>query len=169
MQLENIITHEAQLGQQLAKSIADNNQSNFALLLSLLSNDATDFSVFKLNKSEETQTKDPLLEQAKKSSGPKKPMAIKPFNALIGKNNAALLQRSGLLPITLNECLNPEPLTTKNNCNYIDPAIITNCPVSTQRKIVCKNQNSQPNKEIKINDFYQTIEKSQKASLRLVT
>ena len=102
-------------------------------LLSLISNDATEFSVFKLNKSVEKKYSDPLFEQAMASAGPQ-PLCSEPFNALIGQNNAALLADNSLATLALNECLNPEPLANKNNSNYIEPAIIKNCALHTQKK-----------------------------------
>ena len=168
MQLEKIITHEAQLGGQIAKSVAAHHRADFALLLSLLSEDATEFSQFKQIKSDKPFFGDALLAQAKQGAGPKKPLAITPFNALIGQNNTKLLLQSGMTAIALNECLKPEPLSSKDNKNYRPPMVIDNCPPATQRKLLLEKRVELGESEINIDDFYQSIEKSQGAKLNLV-
>ena len=161
MQIEQIITHEAQLGEQLSHSVATNRQSDFAFLLAMLSHDATDFSQFKLPKSDKQPPQDPLLQLAKIAAGPKKPFAAEPFNGLIGSDNCKMLLEQGLSAIQLNECLNPEPYTVKNNTKYIPPAVIDNCPPATQKKIITEKNLALMNNQMDVNSFYNSIEQSQ--------
>ncbi|MDE3270621.1 VC2046/SO_2500 family protein [Pseudoalteromonas sp. G4] len=161
MQIEQIITHEAQLGEQLCKSVATDRQSDFAFLLAMLSHDATEFSQFNLPQSEKELLSDPLLEFAKQGAGPKKPLAVEPFNGLIGQQNCQLLIEQGINAIHLNECLNPEPFTCKNDTKYISPVVIDNCPPATQKKLIAAKNVALTNKKMDIDGFYSSIEKSQ--------
>lgn len=161
MQIEQIITHEAQLGEQLSQSVATNRRGDFAFLLAMLSSDATEFSQFNLPQSEKNQQSDPLLQIAKHSAGPQKPFAAEPFNGLIGEQNCKLLIEHGLVAIQLNECLNPEPFSCKNDTKYISPMVIDNCPPATQKKLLAAKSLSLTNKQMDVDNFYNSIEKSQ--------
>ena len=168
MQIEQIITHAAPLGEQLSHSVKEQRHSDFALLLSLLSNDATEFSQFQLIKSEKSPTADPLLSYAKVAAGPKKPLASEPFNGLLGEHNRTLLENQGLIAIQFNECLKPEPFTCKNDKNYIPPLVVDNCPPAVQKKLHSAKQVGLKNNEMDVDNFYQSIEKSQEYSFASV-
>lgn len=165
MQIEHIITHEAQLDGQLANSIHNAQRSDFALLLAMLSDDATEFSQFRLVKSSESHFPDTQFNIAKQSCGPCKPLAASPFNGLIGQHNARLLLTGGLQALSLNECLNPEPLCTKNDAHYISPLITNNCPPATQKKLLSQHNVAVASNKIDVDGFYQSIEKSQNREL----
>ena len=166
MQLDKIITHEAQLSPQIQQSVAEGRQSDFALLLALLSDDATDFSAFKLLSTEQKAGEDSLFLAAKQSKGPQKPFAPEPFNGLIGQHNSELLKQYGIKPIQLNECLRPEPFATKNNKHYLPPLVVDNCHPAKQAQL--KKSISVNTDEINIDSFYESIEKSQTANVNLV-
>ena len=136
MQLERILNKEHQLGDTLAKSVAQERRADFALCLAMLSPNALDFSEFHLPESE-------LIEPDKSEDALKKELQIGPqqqtapntYDMTIGENNSRLLHEQGLTELRLRNCLSPEPLHIRDDKKHIELAIIDNCEPTVQAKI----------------------------------
>ena len=136
MQLENILTHEMQLGNQLSLCVAQNRRNDFSILLAMLSKDALDFSEFHLPKSEsntiEYKNSDLRLSLG---AGLEQRLAPEEFNILIGENNAKVVQNDSLNQFKLMNFLSPEPLAIRDDMHHIDSQIIDNCELSVRKRI----------------------------------
>ena len=79
MQIDGILTNEAQLGNQLAVSVDENRRSDFSLLLAMLSHDAIDFAQFHLPHEEQpnpyTEINGNTDLRIKLGAGPAQPLA----------------------------------------------------------------------------------------------
>ncbi|KAA1164161.1 MULTISPECIES: VC2046/SO_2500 family protein [Pseudoalteromonas] len=146
MQIDDLLITESQLSTRLNKSVHEQRRGEFSLLLAMLSQDALDFSQFHFPK---TDIENPIVEEEtlrkQFGSGPKQPLAPDEFNMLIGQHNAALLsnvgEHAGMSDIKLRHCLNPEPLSIRNDLAHIPLNVLDNCELAVRRRI--KNKETQ--------------------------
>ncbi|GAA60212.1 hypothetical protein P20652_2076 [Pseudoalteromonas sp. BSi20652] len=115
-------------------------REEFSFLLAILSQDVLDFSQFHLPKADIENLfvdEDALRKQF--GAGPKQPLAPDKFDMLIGQHNASLLvingEHSGMSDIKLAHCLDPEPLTIRNDASYIPLNVLDNCELAVRRRI----------------------------------
>lgn len=143
MQLERILNKEHQLGDKLAKSVAQNRRADFALCLAMLSPNALDFSEFHLPKSE-------LIEPDRSENALKKELQVGPqqhtapatFDMTIGQSNSRLLLEHGLTELRLRNCLSPEPLNIRDDKQHLLLAVVDNCEPTVQAKIFAQRAGS---------------------------
>lgn len=136
MQIDGILCKEAQLGSALNHSVHEARRGDFGLLLSLLSQDALDFSQFDLPHTS-LQEADKSEEALKKALqlGPQKPLAPEQFDMLIGQNNGFLAQGGDLTSLRLKECLQPEPFAVRNDKKHIPLHIVDNLEPAVREKL----------------------------------
>ncbi|WP_440053396.1 VC2046/SO_2500 family protein [Pseudoalteromonas sp. T1lg65] len=136
MQVDGVLIDEAQLGTALNVSVHETRSADFAMLLSMLSHDALDFSQFHLPKSEQPE-KDHSESQLKREFeiGPQKPLAPKEYNMLIGQNNGKLFAASSLVSLRLQECLNPEPFAVRDDKKHIHLEVVENLEPAVKRRL----------------------------------
>jgi hypothetical protein len=161
MQIGDLLITESQLSTRLNKSVHEQRRGEFSLLLAMLSHDVLDFSQFHLPKTEIENSiidEDSLRKQF--GAGPKQPLAPDEFNMLIGQFNASLIaksaEHSGMSDIKLRHCLNPEPLTIRDDVTHIPVNIIDNCELAVRRRL--KNTETQlSNPQMDVSAFYDTL------------
>ncbi|MBE0363274.1 hypothetical protein PULV_a3449 [Pseudoalteromonas ulvae UL12] len=161
MQIDGILTNEAQLGNQLAISVDENRRSDFSLLLAMLSHDAVDFAQFHLPHEEQpnpyAEISDSTDLRIKLGAGPAQPLAIKPIDFLIGQENAALLQSDGMKQIKLKQYLKPEPLALRDDNLHISSEIINNCELNVKKRYL-KQDTQMGEMQINAAAFYDNLQ-----------
>ncbi|WP_024611566.1 VC2046/SO_2500 family protein [Pseudoalteromonas sp. TB64] len=140
MQIDDLLITEGQLSTRLNKSVHEHRRGEFSLLLAMLSHDALDFSQFHLPKTEiENLIVEEDILRKQIGAAPKQLLAPDKFDMLIGQYNASLLvkngERSGMSDIKLNHCLNPEPLSIRDDATYIPLNVIDNCELAVRRRL----------------------------------
>ncbi|ESP90343.1 MULTISPECIES: VC2046/SO_2500 family protein [Pseudoalteromonas] len=136
MQIEQLLLKEAQLGNALSLSVHESRRSDFALLLSALSQDALDFSQFDLPRSavdEADKSEEALRKELQ--VGPKQPLAPEEFDFLIGQYNRYFVKDGGLEDIKLNECLDPEPFHIRDDKTHIPLNVMENLEPAVKAKL----------------------------------
>ncbi|MCO7188350.1 MULTISPECIES: VC2046/SO_2500 family protein [unclassified Pseudoalteromonas] len=160
MQIDGILCKEAQLGSALNHSVHEARRGDFALLLSLLSQDALDFSQFDLpHTSPEQPDKSEAALKLALQLGPQKPLAPEHFNMLIGQDNGFLVQEGDLASLRLKECLQPEPYAVRNDKKHIPLHIVDNLEPAVRQRLE-KTRNPHmivDNKDIDAAGFYDQI------------
>ncbi|WP_125561662.1 MULTISPECIES: VC2046/SO_2500 family protein [Pseudoalteromonas] len=136
MQIDGILCKEAQLGSALNHSVHEARRGDFGLLLSLLSQDALDFSQFDLphSSSQEADKSEEALKKALQL-GPQKPLAPEQFDMLIGQSNGFMAQGGDLTSLRLKECLQPEPFAVRNDKKHIPLHIVDNLEPAVRQKL----------------------------------
>ncbi|CCQ12358.1 Potential queD like 2 [Pseudoalteromonas luteoviolacea B = ATCC 29581] len=136
MQIERILLGEAQLNTQLNQSVQQGRRGDFAMMLSMLSQDALDFSQFHLPQST-TEEKDKSEQALKRllQIGPQKPLAPETFDLLLAEEDAFIVQSFGMTAMRLKECLMPEPFAVRNDKKHIPFEVKDNCELAVRRKI----------------------------------
>ncbi len=140
MQIDGLLLNESQLDNRLNKSVHEQRSGEFALLLAMLSHDVLDFSQFHLPKSELANTQ--ISEQALRNqlgAGPKQALAPEQFDMLIGEQNAFRLLSGGLTDIRFRQCLNPEPLTIRDDKYHVPLNVIDNCEPAVRKRYYTNN------------------------------
>tara|TARA_B100001094_G_scaffold331300_1_gene399156 strand:- start:360 stop:842 length:483 start_codon:yes stop_codon:yes gene_type:complete len=106
MRIENFVSHELQLGNQIAQAVSHEKPTDFAFLLALLSKDAMHMSQFKLEHS-----LDPPEHIVRKQLSVQEPQPlIKTFDQLSQHDISSLFHEGGLSTVRLYEALNPKAL-----------------------------------------------------------
>lgn len=136
MQIEQGLIRESQLDVALNKCVHQGRRGDFAMMLSMLSQDVLDFAEFHLPKSsaEEKNNTEAALKR-ELQIGPQKPLAPSEFDMLIGQENAFVVQHFGMAAVHLKECLDPEPLAVRDDKKHIPLVVVDNCELSVRRKI----------------------------------
>jgi len=158
MQLENILTNEMQLGNQLSLCVAENRRNDFSILLAMLSQDALEFSQFHLPQSE-SQSFDTKNNALRVSLGVAVEQKLAPdeFNMLIGEENAKIVQQQGIEQFKLMNCLSPEPLAIRDDMHHIHSQIIDNCELSVRQRLQPKDVQLSQN-QMNAVDFYDQLQ-----------
>lgn len=136
MQIDQGLIRESQLDVTLNECVHQGRRGDFAMLLSMLSQDALDFAQFHLPTSptiEKNKSEDALKRGLQ--IGPQKPLAPAEFDMLIGQENAFVVQHFGLTALHLKECLAPEPFAIRNDKKHIPLEIVDNCELAVRRKL----------------------------------
>ncbi|MEJ6474763.1 VC2046/SO_2500 family protein [Pseudoalteromonas piscicida] len=136
MQIDGVLISESQLGSALNISVHETRSADFAMLLSMLSTDALDFSQFHLPKSEQI-AKDNSEAALKKQFevGPQKPLAPEEYNMLIGQHNAQLVAMGAMTTLKLKESLNPEPFAPRNDKKHIPLEVVENLEPAAKKRL----------------------------------
>jgi hypothetical protein len=136
MQIDNFLIREDQLDSKLAMCVNDQRRADFSMLLAMLSQDVLDFSQFHLPE-EEQQEKDNSEAALKKALqlGPEQILAPAKFDMLIGQHNAERLAHSSMASLRLSHCLNPEPLSVRDNCKHIPLVVVDNCELAVRNRL----------------------------------
>ncbi|WP_404340447.1 VC2046/SO_2500 family protein [Pseudoalteromonas mariniglutinosa] len=140
MQIDDLLLSESQLDTRLNQSVHHHRRGEFALLLAMLSHDALDFSQFHLPKTEHVAPSyDENSLRTELGAGPKQQLAPEQFNMLIGQHNAGRLLQGGLTDIRLRQCLNPEPLSVRDDQYHIPLVVIDNCELVVRKRHLDKH------------------------------
>ncbi|MDW7549844.1 queD like 2 [Pseudoalteromonas sp. McH1-7] len=136
MQIDGILISESQLGSALNVCVHETRSADFAMLLSMLSTDALDFSQFHLPKSEQSE-KDSSEAALKRQFeiGPQKPLASEQYNMLIGQHNAQLIASGAMTTFRLKENLHPEPLAARNDKKHIPLEVVENLEPAAKNRL----------------------------------
>jgi len=111
MQVEQIICNELQLGQQLNKSVVED-RANFALLLSLMSQDIEDQAQFHLAADKDDLSDSFQLALRVQFEVPQlQPLVADSSGELQSLNSGRVASEHGLLDARLRHCIAPEPLS----------------------------------------------------------
>lgn len=136
MQIEQGLIRETQLDSALNHSVHQGRRSDFAMMLSMLSQDALDFGQFHLPTSEvEANDKSEAALKKELQIGPQKPLAPETFDMLVSEENAFIVQHFGMTAMQLKECLMPEPLAVRDDKKHIPLNVLDNCELAVRRKI----------------------------------
>ncbi|MFC3032362.1 VC2046/SO_2500 family protein [Pseudoalteromonas fenneropenaei] len=136
MQIDGILLRESQLDSKLNESVHFGDRGEFGLLLAMLSQDALDFAQFHLPQSVQ-QAPERSEEQLRKELqiGPQRALAPETFDMLVAEEDAFVVQNFGMAAFRLKDCLQPEPLTIRNDKKHIPLHIVDNCEPAVRRKL----------------------------------
>ena len=164
MQIEQIVSNELHLGQQLNKSV-ENDRANFALLLALMSGDVEDQAQFHLQSNAATDVdchSTSLRDQFEVP--PLQTLVADPLGELQSLKCTQMINDRGLQDIRLSHCLNPEPLSFELGKKHgIDSDVVDNMGLSALRKFT--SQPSQPLIEQLIPDSIIALQQNYSAQL----
>ena len=142
-QIDNgLLINEWQLGSQLNVAVANGTRDKFNLLLSLLSDDARDFSQFDSPKA----TVDSLSEQELRESlslAEAQPLVNSGLSLQQAKSINLAVQQRDLSAIRLQSLLHNEALLSRNNKTNFDPEVVDNLPFLSQQRLKNNSHNDE--------------------------
>ncbi|MDG1750511.1 MAG: VC2046/SO_2500 family protein [Thalassotalea sp.] len=131
----NLLVEELQLGEQLNHCVHSNRRSDFALMLSMLTDDVLSHSQFKLPKAEQP-TKLTTEESLRKTFElPKKQrLSLENLTQIDEFSQAHLIESQKLSTLHLTQALSPKPLAFRNDKLHIDSTVLSNTRLYCQQQ-----------------------------------
>jgi len=148
----NLVINEWQLGQQLNTAVHNGTREKFNLLLSMLSDDARDFSQFTLpaaNQITPEQTKSSLRDEFSLSVA--QPLVNKGISVEQATTMNQHLAANKLSSIRLQYLLNNEAILSRNDNEVIDSDIKDNLSFLSQHRLV-ESLQQEPASHVAINE-----------------
>lgn len=130
-----ILSHELQLKEQLNECVHQKRRSDFALMLSMLSDDVRQQSQFILpesNNASPNVNNDVLRKRFELPDA--QSLAIDEISQLDDFNQAQDVQQQRLTDIKLREALKPLPLAFRDNAKHIPTQVIENTSIHCQQR-----------------------------------
>jgi hypothetical protein len=133
--IEQVLSHELQLGELLNHSVQQHRRADFALLLAMLTDDVTEHSQFHLpsTHSLEAEHSDQYYRKLFSVAEPA-PLAIEQPEQFSQFNQAQYIQQQSLTNIQLSQALKAKPLAQRDNKMFIDADILANTSLHCQRR-----------------------------------
>jgi len=149
----NVLIHELQLGTQLSQSVQHGRRADFSLMLAMLSDDIREHSQFLLPHSEVENNEESEQKLRKYFQLPKPaPLAIQNTQDIKKFNQAHFILEQRVADLHLQNTLLPLPLALRDDVKYIEPEILANTSMHTQRRYKKETQgNSLLNKVASFN------------------
>jgi hypothetical protein len=137
-----LLINEWQLGSQLNIAVTNGTRVKFNLLLSLLSDDARDFSQFDLPKSTTDSLNEMELRESFSLSAPQ-PLVNQGHSLQQAKNISLAVHNKNLSSIRLQSLLNNEALLSRINHTNFDTEVVDNLSFLSQSRLKnsAKNNN----------------------------
>ncbi|MDO6640666.1 VC2046/SO_2500 family protein [Shewanella sp. 5_MG-2023] len=129
MQIESPLVNELQLGNRLNDAVEHHRRGEFALLLSMLSNDACDMAQFQVDKNLSIDEK--LYKQL---HIPKPQALVCDISQQQAINHAGDFYESGLSQFHLQQALKPEAVVTRGKYDKDLQITLANCDLLTKLK-----------------------------------
>jgi len=129
-----LLINEWQLGSQLNVAVANGTRDKFNLLLSLLSDDARDFSQFATSKA----TPDSLATMALRDAfhlAPAQPLVNQGISLQQSEKLSISLHKKDLTDIRLQTLLNNEAILSRAHCDDFDRDIVDNLSFLSQTRL----------------------------------
>ena len=156
-----ILVEEFQLGETLNQCVHSNRRSDFALLLSMLTDDVLAHSQFSLPKTEQ-QAKEYSDESLRKQFelAEKAPLALKDLEDLGEFDQAQLVAEQQLATLHLQNSLKPKALAFRDDVKHINQDVMTNTSLYCQQKYQQKSLSSVENKKLpfNVNEWLKTVQ-----------
>lgn len=134
-QVDNkLLINEWQLGSQLNVAVANGTRDKFNLLLSLLSDDARDFSQFSLPKATQHSLSTLELRESLSLSAPQ-PLVNSGISLQQAEVLSVSLHKKDLSGIRLQSLLNNEAVLSRSNNTNFDPDIVDNLSFLSQARL----------------------------------
>ena len=137
----NLLVEELQLGEQLNHCVHSDRRSDFALMLSMLSDDVLAHSQFKLPQTEKTieLITDESLRKA--FDLPKKSrLSLEDLEDINEFSQAHLIKSQHLSTLHLTQALSPKPLAFRDDKLHIDSTVLANTRLYCQQQYQLKKQ-----------------------------
>ncbi|WP_144208118.1 VC2046/SO_2500 family protein [Shewanella donghaensis] len=129
MQIEYPLVNELQLGNRLNDAVEHHRRGEFALLLSMLSNDARDMAQFQLDNDLSNDEK--LYKQL---DIPQPQALVCDLSQSVAINNADAFYGNGLSQFHLHQALKPEAVVTRGKYDEDLQITLSNCDLLTKLK-----------------------------------
>lgn len=126
MQAVNLLVNELQLGSRLNGAIESNRRGEFALLLSMLSDDARDMAQFQTAEFKSVDLR------AKFNLGESQPLINQLDNVSSVTNNSVSFQNGGVTSFRLANAIHEEALVIRRNESLDMETVIANCEFNTR-------------------------------------
>ena len=164
-QIENrLLINEWQLGTQLNVAVVNGTRDKFNLLLSLLSDDARDFSQFDLPKATQASLTTLELRESLSLAEPQ-PLVNKGLSLQQSEKLSIAVHKQDLSSIRLQSLLNNEALLTRQSEVNFDVEVVDNLSFLSQTRLKHDNDNEPDNKDQAKGVDFALIEKYQALQL----
>ncbi len=147
-----LLIEELQLGKQLNQCIHTDRRSDFALMLSMLTEDVLAHSQFSLPKTT-PQIKETTNEQLRKvfSLPEERALALKELDEIDCLSQAELVANNQLATLHLENTLCPKPLAFRDDVKHIEQGVMANTTLYCQKKYEKQLNGSQTKKQLPFN------------------
>ena len=141
----NLLVEELQLGEQLNHCVHSDRRSDFALMLSMLTDDVLAHSQFKLPETEQPNTvsSEDLLRKEFELPD-KQRLALDSIEDINEFSQAHLIEAKHLTALHLAQALTPKPLAFRDDKNHISSTILSNTRLYCQQEYQRKKQAAKP-------------------------
>ncbi|PKF63524.1 hypothetical protein CW745_01345 [Psychromonas sp. psych-6C06] len=129
-----LVVNEWQLGKQLNVALANGTRDKFNLLLSLLSDDARDFSQFDIPKATQASLSQVELRDSL-NLAPQQPLINEGISLKQAEKLSLAIQRSSLCDVRLQYMLNNEAILSRYQKSDIEPDITDNLSFLSQTRL----------------------------------
>ncbi|MFD2166895.1 VC2046/SO_2500 family protein [Thalassotalea euphylliae] len=133
----NLLIHEHQLGETLSKCIHQERRADFSLMLAMLTDDIREHSEFLLPEHAPDTTDDETTSSLRKAFDVPAPqdLGLKSPEHIGRFNQAELVENQFLDTVRLTQVLSPNPLSFRDDSNFINSQIIENTSLHCQRRL----------------------------------
>jgi len=147
----DLLIHEQQLGDALNQCVHSNRKADFSLMLAMLSDDAREFSEFKLPTTpvKEVKTTDEVLRKQFELPQAQR-LALSSMEELAHFNQGQHVKSQNLTQLKLEDALSPKPLCFRDDKTHV------NTPVSSNTTLYCQ-QKIKENKEVLVSPLHENV------------
>ncbi len=137
----NLLVEELQLGEQLNHCVHSDRRSDFALMLSMLTDNVLAHSQFKLPETEHPKsiTSEDLLRKEFELPD-KQRLAMDTLEDINEFSQAHLIESQQLTALHLSQALMPKPLAFRDDKNHINSTVLSNTRLYCQQEYQRKKQ-----------------------------
>ncbi|MDO6446823.1 VC2046/SO_2500 family protein [Colwellia sp. 1_MG-2023] len=137
----NLLVEELQLGEQLNHCVHSERRADFALMLSMLTDDVLAHSQFKLPHTDNSPAKTSEDTLRKTFELPKKQrLALENMEQINEFSQAKLIEQQQLSTLHLTQALTPQPLAFRDDKTHISATVLSNTRLYCQQQHQLKKQ-----------------------------
>lgn len=131
----NVLIEELQLGDQLGQCVHSNRRADFALMLSMLTDDVRAHSQFKLPQttSEPPKSNEDTLRKYF-DLPPKERLSLTQSSDIDEFSQSSLIQQQQLTSVRLNQALTPKPLSFRDDKDFVESTVMSNTSLYCQQQ-----------------------------------
>jgi hypothetical protein len=130
-----LLIEELQLGNQLNQSIRGDRRSDFALMLSMLTDDVRAHSQFSLPASSDITSKKSLSTLRKKFDLPnERALGLKDVKDIKNFSQAQLVSENNMVSVHLTDCLTPKALAFRDDSKFVATNVLSNTSLYCQQQ-----------------------------------
>lgn len=160
----NLLVEELQLGEQLNHCVHSERRADFALMLSMLTDDVLAHSQFKLPYTENTPAETTEDTLRKTFELPKKQrLALESLTQITEFSQAHLIEQQQLPTLHLTQALMPKPLAFRDDKTHISATVLSNTRLYCQQQHQLKkhaenNQDKENRLAFNVNEWLKSVQ-----------